>query len=308
MNHLTPSPNLLTRTPRMHELLEVARRYAATDYPVLIGGETGTGKAMLARFLHGLSTSRHGPFAVEGAGAIPDSLLEAELFGHVRGAFTGAVAGRQGLLAAASGGTLFLDGIEDASPHLQLILLRFLQQGTIRPVGAEQPIPVKLRLISSSGLPLAELERRLRSDFFHRINTLQLELPPLRERVEDLPLLAGHFAREAGWHRELPEKLLEILASLDWPGNVRQLRNEITSLILAGDCTLDPARLVDRLREQAPVAPPRTVQEAVARAERNFILAALKRNDYHRIRTASEMRVSKTWLYKKIGEYRLDAG
>ena len=305
-------PELFTQNPRLREILEQARRYAPTGYPILISGETGTGKELLARYLHLHSDREAHPFLVESPGAFRDTLLESELFGVCRGAFSGADEDRAGLLKEATGGTLYLDGIEDAARECPGKLLRFLQDGTVRPVGGIRSCRVDLRLISSTGRSMTELRDLLREDFFHRIGVLQLRLPPLRERLEDLPLLAREMAREAGYRGQLPDDFVEALSRYPWPGNLRELKNAISSLALCRGDALSVDHLYDYFasmgKEEARTAGPGPFWPALAREEKRLIQEALVRHRFNKIRAARELQVSRTWMYDKVREHGLKAG
>ena len=220
-------------SPPMVALFERIEKILASSYPVLIHGESGTGKELVARALHHCGPRKGKPFFSTNCAAIPETLLEAELFGHKKGAFTGAVADRKGHFVAADGGTLFLDEIGDMSPAMQTKLLRVLEDGEVRPVGATNSLNVNVRVIAASNRRLQDLVAagKFRQDLFFRLNVLTVELPPLRERKEDIPLLVSHFAakvgREMGKEVRVTEAALARLVSHGWPGNVRELENEI---------------------------------------------------------------------------------
>ena len=310
-------PFLTSHTP-LRETLEMLRKCAAADYPVLILGETGTGKELLARFLHASSERRKGPFLVESGGMFQDSLIENELFGHVPGAFSSADTAQPGLLRSADGGTLFLDGVENATPALQTKLLRFLQEGTIRPVGANAWVKLRVRMVSASSKPLAQLRQVLREDFFFRIGALTLEIPPLRRRPEDIPLLARHFASDPEQRVYLSASVLAALSAYSWPGNVRELRNELMNLHLRGGKRPRCLHLSPAVRFPAPppasgpsvpdAGGPVDFHAAMAATERRFLREALFRNRFNQSRTARELRVSRTWLCGKLNFYQLKAG
>ena len=235
---------LLFSSAAMREVVQTLRELEASDVPVLVQGETGTGKELVARALHVRSRRRHGPFVPVNLGTIPDGLRESELFGHVRGAFTGADGARGGLFSGADGGCLFLDEVGDATPALQLALLRVLEEGVITPVGADRPRRVNVRVISATHQNLTELvrEQRFRRDLYYRLNVFSLRLPPLRDRVEDVAPLANHFLRRAARHLGRTPVVLsdEARAALEahrWDGNVRELRSvmERVSLVSKGE-------------------------------------------------------------------------
>jgi len=218
----------------MASLFEMVRAIAPTSSTVLVTGESGTGKELVARAIHGLSGRADGPFVSINCGALPDTLLESELFGHVKGAFTDARQGKKGLFEAASGGTLFLDEVGETSPPMQVKLLRALQERRIRPVGGTEEIDVDVRVIAATNAPLETLveQKRFREDLFYRLQVIPIRTPPLRERREDIPLLAQHFlerfAKEMGKRvAKISEDAMRQLQSYDWPGNVRELENVI---------------------------------------------------------------------------------
>ena len=273
---------IITRSPQMEDLLRQARLVADSDASVLIYGESGTGKELLARAIHRASPRRDKPFVAVNCGAIPGELLESELFGHVRGAFTGAVQAHKGLFQAADGGTLFLDEIGDMPLALQVKLLRVLQEGEVRPVGATQQIPVDVRVISATHRDLDEAKAagQFREDLYYRLNVVSLKLPPLAERREDIPLLATHFLRK------LAERYKRTALSLApggdgdadrraWPGNVRQLLNLLEQAVALATTTVIPATLVQTaLREDASALVP--FEEARQTFERDYLVRLLK--------------------------------
>ncbi len=266
--------NLIGDSPGFRDVLRAARRVAACDATVLIQGETGTGKELFGRAIHYLSVRRNGPFVPVNCGAIPDALIEAELFGHARGAFTDAKQAREGLIAEARGGTLFLDELETMSPHAQVALLRFLQDQEYRPVGGPVVRVADVRVIGSTNADLAVLAARggFRSDLLFRLNVLALELPPLRARGNDVLLLARSLLRRFGEQYRRPAKTLhpEAAACLKrhtWPGNVRELENLILRSFLLDDGP--------ELRLPAPTEPTCAWREPAASAVRGGLLSAI---------------------------------
>jgi len=236
--------NLLVKGthPVMEKILSISHRVAMTDSTVLISGESGTGKELIARFIHTNSKRASNPFIAVNCGAIPPDLLESEMFGHERGAFTGAVGTRMGLFQLANGGTIFLDEIGEMSPALQVKLLRVLQEREIRPVGADRTIKVDVRVIAASNRELAvEVEKgRFREDLFYRLQVIPILVPPLRERRSDIPLLVQHFLEKhnqqrAGQPCRIAEDTMVHLWEYDWPGNVRELENLIERLVILSD-------------------------------------------------------------------------
>jgi two-component system response regulator PilR (NtrC family) len=247
----------------MASLVEMVRALAPTSATVLVTGESGTGKELVARAIHGLSGRADGPFVSINCGALPDTLLESELFGHVKGAFTDARQGKKGLFEAASGGTLFLDEVGETSPPMQVKLLRALQERRVRPVGGTDEIDVDVRVIAATNAPLEVLveQKRFREDLFYRLQVSPIRTPPLRERREDIPLLAQHFldrfAREMGKRvAKISEDAMRHLQSYDWPGNVRELENVIERAV-AFETTeaVMPERLPESVRLPARAEP-----------------------------------------------------
>ncbi len=311
------SPWLLFRDPVMAEALKDLPRFAASDEPVLIQGETGTGKELVARALHGLGWRAQGPFVAVNSGAIPDTMLEAELFGFERGAFTGATRTHKGRFEQASGGSLFLDEIGEMPPAAQVSLLRVLEEGMVWRVGGERGTPVDVRVIAATHRPLTErVESGLfRQDLLFRLNVFEIRLPPLRERPEDIDLLAHHFLtnslRDMG--RDGPPPLLtpEALALLrghHWPGNVRELRNVMTRLAVRlpeGVREIDAALVAPLLPQSTDAA---TVRDGVlipkgttlAEAEWMLIDAALKETGYNRSKAARLLGIGERTLRRKL--------
>ncbi|MDD5556061.1 MAG: sigma-54 dependent transcriptional regulator [bacterium] len=231
-------PGLIGSTETMGEVLRLVEKAAAGNFAVLIEGETGTGKELLARAIHTSGPRRRAAFVPQNCAAMPESLLESELFGHVRGAFTDATVSRQGLLAAANGGTIFLDEIAESSPRVQVKLLRFLQDGVIRPLGSVREIRLDVRVISATNHSLQEEVARggFRRDLFYRLNVFPIRVPPLRDRRRDIPLLAAHFlrlyARRAGARIDgFTAETMRLLEAYPFPGNVRELQNEIERIV-----------------------------------------------------------------------------
>ncbi|QID19800.1 response regulator [Nitrogeniibacter mangrovi] len=273
---------IVSRSARMAEVLEEARLVAATDASVLIRGASGVGKELLARAIHRASRRADKPFVAINCGAIPEQLLESELFGHVKGAFTGATSAHDGLFQSAEGGTLFLDEIGDMPLPLQVKLLRVLQERAVRPVGATRARPVDVRIISAThrDLDAALPEGRFREDLYYRLNVVRLSLPALEARREDIPLLARHFIRGLAdkygktIHGFAPEAL-ELLVTAQWPGNVRQLYNVVEQVCALTTTPLVPATLVQRAL-RAPSEEILTYAEAKQRFERDYLVHLLK--------------------------------
>jgi two-component system response regulator GlrR len=276
---------IVYRSARMAELMAEARMVAATDASVLIRGESGTGKEVLARAIHRASPRAGGPFVAINCGAIPEQLLESELFGHVRGAFTGAAGKRTGLFQAADGGTLFLDEIGDMPLALQVKLLRVLQERAVRPLGATEVVPVDVRVLSAThrDLDAAMAQGQFREDLYYRLDVVSLTLPRLDERREDIPLLAAHFAQQVAGKYGKPingfaPDALETLATAAWPGNVRQLYNVVEQCCALTSTPLIPLALVQRAL-RLPAMEALSYAEAKQRFERNYLVQLLKLTD-----------------------------
>jgi DNA-binding NtrC family response regulator len=305
-----PSPE--AGSPAMRTLLEQAARFAGSDAPLLIAGETGSGKEVLARFIHARSPRRGGPFTAVNCAALPESLAESELFGHAKGAFTGADGARKGRFQAAEGGTLFLDEVGDLSPLLQAKLLRALEEGSVTPVGSDREVMVDVRIVTASHRDLRDLASRglFREDLYFRVAGLVLEVPPLRERPEDVPLLAARFLGEAfsrqGWTSpELRPGFLSALIACPWPGNVRQLRWAVErAALLAGPAPPGPEHLPEEVRAGGTV-PSGSLAGTRRDAEGRAIAAALERCGGNVARAARELGLSRSRFYEKLEELRL---
>ncbi len=309
-------PVLLGESPPMRELRAAIARIAPTDARVLLLGESGTGKELVARELHRRSRRAGGALVRVNCAAVPEDLFEAELFGHVRGAFTGAVRDRRGRFELASGGTLFLDEIGEMPPGVQPKLLRALEEGEIERVGAEGATRVDVRVVAATNRDLAALVAagRFREDLYYRLEGIALRVPPLRERPGDVPLLARHFlaraCREMARQLEFSPGALDRLATLDWPGNVRQLRNLVERLaILVPGETITAADVERHLGERAPSVPAAglpgvpargPLATAVAAFERGFIEAALARHGGNVSAAARELGLERTSLHRKM--------
>jgi two-component system response regulator HydG len=299
------------------EVLELGETVAPTDSTILLSGESGTGKEVIARYLHGLSSRAEGPFFSINCGALPEGLLESELFGHVKGSFTGAVKDKEGLLVAAKGGTFFLDEIGEMSPAIQVKLLRALQEREVIPVGATEAVSVDVRIIAATNRDLEEEIRKgtFRSDLYYRLNVIALHLPPLRERKEDIPLLSSFFlTREVEKHEgieeaSVSEESLEALMIYDWPGNVRELENALErAVVVSGSPIIEPGHLPDRVVE-APTPrlvedtpPPNPVMEVIERAYIEWVLRAEGGN---KSKAAEVLGIDPSTLYRKLNRYGL---
>ena len=294
------------------EVLTLAETVAPTDSTVLITGESGTGKEIIARYIHKLSDRENGPFVSVNCGALPENLLESELFGHVRGSFTGAVRDKMGLLVTAAGGTFFLDEVGEMSPALQVRLLRALQEREVIPVGATEAVPFDARLIAATNRDL-EREMRLgtfRSDLYYRLNVITLHLPPLRERIDDVPLLCEYFLQRLSngtGPLGLSPEAEALLTRYDWPGNVRELENALErAAVLSKGSIIQPAALPARLTEEAatPLVSERLPgNPALEVIERAYILWVLQAESGNKARAAEVLGIDPSTLYRKLNRY-----
>ena len=315
---------LVFASDAMLEVCNLARKAALTDLPVLIEGETGTGKELLARAVHFYSGRKDFPFLAQNCGALPDDLLQSELFGHKRGAFTGAIADRLGLFPAADGGTVFLDEISEVSPSFQVSLLRFLQEGEVKPVGTHQTRHCNVRIIAASNRPLKPLieQGSFRQDLYFRLRGFELNIPPLRERVDDIPVLAEHAARKYAESigRRIAGIAAEVMQRLKvhpFPGNVRELENEVRRMVaLAEDgeflamrhMSSEFARLVpEEGRAQTGFVKGKgSLKDKVESLERYLVSQSLLKHKWNHSRAARELGLSRVGLANKIKRYGLD--
>jgi two-component system response regulator GlrR len=305
---------IISRSARMADLLAEARMVARSDASVLLRGDSGTGKEMLARAIHRASSRAARPFIAVNCGAIPEALLESELFGHVKGAFTDAVANHKGLFQAADGGTLLLDEIGDMPPALQVKLLRVLQERAVRPVGSSQSHPVDVRIVSAThrDLDAAMAAGQFREDLYYRLNVVTLTLPTLAERREDIPLLANHFLHKlaAKYDRRLsgfaPEALKALIAA-PWPGNVRQLFNVVEQVCALATTPLVPLALVQRAL-RVPSVQVLTYAEAKQRFEREYLVGLLKLTDGNVADAARLADRNRTEFYRLLQKHELTPG
>jgi two-component system response regulator GlrR len=305
---------ILTRSPRMQQVLAEARMVAQTDAAVLVQGDSGTGKELLARALHAASPRCGGPLVAVNCGAIAEHLIESELFGHVRGAFTGAVRDRPGLFAQAHRGTLFLDEIGELPLAMQVKLLRALQEREVRPVGAERTVKVDVRVISASHRRLADevAAGRFREDLFYRLNVVHLALPALAERREDIPLLARHFMASLAQRYGKPvggfaPGALELLIAAPWPGNVRQLQNVVEKCLVLCPGELIPASLVERAlaHQGSGGAEMLPLDEARRQFERDYLTQLLKLTAGNVSQAARLARRNRTDFYALLARHGL---
>ena len=305
---------IISRSNRMAEALAEARMVAQTDASVLIRGESGTGKELLAQSIHQASARANKPFVAVNCGAIPEALLESELFGHMKGAFTDAVANHKGLFQAADGGTLLLDEIGDMPPALQVKLLRVLQERVVRPLGSSQSIPVDVRIISAThhDLDAAMAEGLFRADLYYRLNVVTLTLPPLADRREDIPLLANHFLLKLAqkYSKRLsgfaPEAL-KALSTAAWPGNVRQLHNVVEQVCALSTTPLISLALMQRAL-RSPIMEVLSLADARQRFEREYLVGLLKLTDGNVADAARLADRNRTEFYRLMQKHGLTSG
>jgi DNA-binding NtrC family response regulator len=300
---------LVGRDPRMIDVFKRVGQLAASRVNVLIRGESGTGKELVARAIHFNSSDAEEPFLAVNCTALPDTLLESELFGHVRGAFTGASGDRRGRFVLAGQGTIFLDEIGDTTPQFQAKILRALEEGQVFPVGAERPEPTEARVIAATHRNLEGLveEGSFRDDLYYRLRVVEVELPPLRERAADIPLLARHLVRKASekLHREepaLPDEAIGTLVDYDWPGNVRELENCLTrAIVLSTGGVIRPRHMGLGAATRSDAGSFRTIDEVQAEHVRR-VLAGVEGN---KARAARILGVSKPRLYRMLEKYEI---
>ena len=304
--------DIISRSQRIRQLFDVLPRVAESDCTVLIEGESGTGKELLARAIHNLSPRKDKPFVAVSCGALPDTLLESELFGYKAGAFTDARKDKAGRFALAEGGILFLDEIGDISAAMQVRLLRVLQERTYEPLGAVGSVSTDVRIIAATNKKLSELveRKKFRDDLYYRINVMRLELPPLRDRKEDIPLLIDHFVARFNHLRGknircLSNETLAFLLSYDYPGNVRELENIIEHCFV-----LCQGEIIERRHLPQSVCPPEGIDRAIAgqsktlkQMEAFLIMQTLQRNKGNQTATAKELGIDKSTLYRKLRAY-----
>ena len=313
LQHHAGFANIVSTGTRMGRLFQLMSLVAPTDANVLIHGESGTGKELVASAIHEHSKRANGPFIKINCAAVPAELIESELFGHKKGAFTGAVSDKVGLVELASGGSLLLDEIAEIAPHLQVKLLRLLQEREFRPIGSARTVRADFRLICATNAPLDAPSRKLREDLFFRINTITLEIPPLRERPEDIPLLCEHFLTRFAKRHERDVRTIhpvaqDALLRHGWPGNVRELEHVLERAVIVAEGTeIVMNDLPDTLGQPAS-APARMADQGqltLAEIERQAILQTLERTNGNKRAAASILGVYRPTLYGKLRKYKL---
>jgi DNA-binding NtrC family response regulator len=298
----------------LQAVFRLVEKVAATNTNILIQGESGTGKELIARAIHHHSPRADRPFVAINCGALPETLLESELFGHVKGAFTGAVASKPGLLRAAEGGTVFLDEIGEVTPAMQVRLLRAVQEHEVTPVGASAPVVFDARIICATNRDLEKevAAGRFREDLFYRLNVIEVHLPPLRERREDIPLLVRHFITHTAREQAQPEKAIapeamSALINYAWPGNVRELQNAVERAFTLSGARIDLDSLPPRVRDAAggslPVRDPDGLRPTLEEIERRCILETLAAVNQDKVRAANILGIDLSTLYRKLKRY-----
>jgi two-component system response regulator HydG len=306
------SDEIIGKSRTMIDLYDTIMEVAASDSSILILGETGTGKELIARAIHAHSKRLGGPFVPINCGAIPESLMESEIFGHEKGSFTGAIRPKKGLIEVAEGGSLFLDEVGEITPKMQVDLLRLLQDKQFYRVGGVEPIQADFRLISAThrDLPQEIAQGSFRQDFYYRINVITLRVPPLRERREDIPLLAARFvhrfARETNRDVDsVSDDALKILMEYDWPGNIRELENVVERAVVTSKKRIIPADAFAYLGARDGTAPPASGARSLEQVEIEHIRRVLDAEEWNVSRAAKILELDRTTLHKKIRKYNL---
>ncbi len=315
--HQAPAENwrsaILTRSPLMENLLSQVSRLARGDASLFIFGESGTGKELVAQAIHKASPRHNGPFIAVNCSAIPEDLLESELFGHIKGAFSGAFSTRKGLFQTADSGTLFLDEIGDMSPSFQVKLLRALQEQQIRPVGSDHSVPIDVRIVSASHHDLEKeaTAGNFRMDLFYRLNVATLKVPNLSERREDIPILANHFMQHSEdtysyIAKGFSKQALELLVTYDWPGNIRQLMNVVKHVSALSATPIVPVNLVEKVLQESP-STLQGLKEAKDQFEKDYLIKLLSSVNGNVSQAARLAKRNRTEFYKLLDRHQLKA-
>jgi DNA-binding NtrC family response regulator len=309
---------IIGKSEEMENVFKLVDKVADTDSTILIFGESGTGKELIARAIHFRSNRSNGPFVSINCGALPESLLESELFGHVKGSFTGAIKDKEGLFKVAQGGTFFLDEIGETSPTIQVKLLRVLQEREVIPVGGTNPLKVDVRLVAATNADLerAVKQENFRADLYYRLNVIPVQLPPLRKRRDDIPLLVSHFlakfndAREPEKQKGITKEAMEILAGYDWPGNVRELENVIERATILEDAhEITPDALPEKIRYREQSSQRLITDRAqvtLEELEREYLIKVLNDTNWQKKKASAILGINASTLYRKIQRYGLD--
>ncbi len=309
---------IIGKSDQMQEVFALVDKVADTDSTILVEGESGTGKELIARAIHFRSSRSGGPFVSINCGALPENLLESELFGHVKGSFTGAIRDKDGLFKVAQGGTFFLDEIGETSPTIQVKLLRVLQEREVIPVGGTNPIKVDVRLVAATNADLEKAikQERFRADLYYRLNVIPINLPPLRKRRDDVPLLVNHFlskfneTQPESKQRGITKDSMEILVNYDWPGNVRELENVVErAVILEETEMITPTALPDKVRyRDAGMNDLITDRASVTleELEKEYLIKVLNDTGWQKKKASSILGINASTLYRKIQRYGLD--
>jgi two-component system nitrogen regulation response regulator NtrX len=302
---------MVGESPALQVVRELIDKVGPTAARVLITGENGTGKELVARAIHAVSPRRDRPMVEVNCAAIPSELIESELFGHMKGSFTGAFADRAGRFEQADGGTLFLDEVGDMSLSAQAKLLRVLQEGVVTRIGGAKPIQVDVRVLAATNkdLEIEIAESRFREDLLYRLNVVPIDVPPLRERLEDVPALVAHFAELLGASAGVPgkrfaEEAVRRLQTRPWPGNIRELRNAVERVLILAPGKVVTAADVDRLLP-ADLGPKQSLENFKSEAEKGFLVQKLREHDWNVTETAKSLQIPRSNLYKKIERYGL---
>jgi len=310
LEKITRFDNIIGQSPAMEDIFNLIPEVAQSDSSILLIGETGTGKELVAKAIHAKSRRSHLPFIAINCGALPDTLLESELFGHQKGVFTGATQARKGFLEVVSGGTLFLDEIGEISPKMQIDLLRVLEEKKITSIGSREPVDVDFRLISATSRDLGKgiTDGSFREDFFYRINVIIIDIPPLKKRKEDIPLLIQHFLEKYGHETtkqvdRVTRDAAELLKRYDWPGNVRELENAVErAVVLSQSRTLGIKDFAFLRSSPAPLSRPLSLQEV----EKQHIQQILEEYNWNVTQASKALEINRVTLHKKIKRFNLE--